>query len=502
MMHLGVTGGSKQDDDTDTSKQYRRLTADVTVGPEVGMINVLDVDEPEGFAEELFDLWQICARPIGVMEPNMRSMEESVLVSHSTTDATASSSPSDAPRSPNSDTVSLKPLTPGAITSSTTPSRRILHALERVFTLNPARDGGSLEELEAWLTRLLVGVHISMIVFPLFTLIAYWSRYTHPVVVALAVGVAIVNGCVEVVLLRRGHRLGGRVLLPLSVVIGIVVAGLAVVGAGSPGRVHGLDGFLPYLMMIPGLCGVGLGFSFKGVAMSAVAGLTWAVMPIGRGPRLWNDEGGFLLWFVAGALVAATLRLFAARLDEAFSERITAERRAEKAERDHWIHENLIGLCERLADNALAPGDARRARRLAARCRLGIFDDTRVSLNVAEELADIVAKAGELGLHLKLVDLLMGDPPARVTEPFAMLIESLIGNTARHTDTSWAELALRTNPDSLEATLSDRGSGFNPRTARWSTHTQRLIDDARALGMHARVSSNADGTRWEFEWKA
>jgi len=51
------------------------------------------VEEPDEFRAEPFDLWHICASPREVMEPNMRSMREPVLVLCSTAGITTSSSP-------------------------------------------------------------------------------------------------------------------------------------------------------------------------------------------------------------------------------------------------------------------------------------------------------------------------------------------------------------------------------------------------------------------------
>ncbi|KJF16275.1 hypothetical protein [Acidithrix ferrooxidans] len=141
--------------------------------------------------------------------------------------------------------------------------------------------------------------------FPIFGLLAYFGQYAHPYPVAGGVAVAILGGCCEISLLRKGAQLGGRIILPFDLAIIAIVALLSIIGAGPLGRRHGLDGFTPYVMMIAGLAGIGAGMSWRGITITAIAGAIWAVMPLGRGAIIWNDEGGFLLWLISGSLVAA-----------------------------------------------------------------------------------------------------------------------------------------------------------------------------------------------------
>lgn len=397
----------------------------------------------------------------------------------------------------------LRPPTQDSPTLANRASLGLLSGLERLLTLNPEREGEALEDLEVWLARLLIAVRIAMIAFPFFALLAYFDRYAHPDLVATAVGIAILGGGGEVVLLRKGQRLSGSILLPLDLAVISIVALFAFIGAGPHGRVHGLDGFVPYIMMIAGLAGVGFGLSWRGLIVSVIAGVIWALLPLGRGAIIWNDEGGFLLWFVAGALVSATLRLFAMRLDQAVADRVIAERAAERAIQEHWIHEDIIGLCERLAHGNGAPGDRRLARRIADRARLGVLGDTRSHSGLAEGLADLRAQATELGIRLEMVDLITGEPPAAIAETALKLLESLLGNAVHHGKTTVCELAVRSSRDALKANLSDHGVGFDPKYTTWSPHTVRLVNDARQVDLHLSVQSDQKaGSRWELRWQA
>ncbi len=458
----------------------------------------------EGFEPregESFDLWQICdssgTEPHSTLgevsnktdKPKLN--EGDIWVSHA-----IASNPGDS----GGTALESSPLKGATFASRT--SLGVLAVIERLVTLVPAGNGGSVEELESWLTRLLIVVRIAMVSFPFFALLAYWHNYAHPDLVALAVGIAVLQSGVEVVLLRRGCRLGGRVLVPVDLTMSMLVAAIALIGAGRTGRFHGLDGFLPYLMIIAGLAGVGFGLSWRGLVITAVAALTWALLPLGRGALVWNDEGGFLLWLAAGALVAATLRLFASRLDQAVVERITAEKVAEQARQEHWIHEDLLGLCQRLAEGKIAPGDRRRARRIVTQVRLGVLGDTRPHPYLAAGLPDLVAEAQELGIKLKLMSLLEADPPVLVSERLLALLEALIGNVARHAEVSSAELVVRTSSALCYASLSDSGVGFDPFSTAWSSHTKRLVIDARDIGLCVSVQAGASGSLWEMSWQA
>ncbi|MHB8190874.1 MAG: sensor histidine kinase [Ferrimicrobium sp.] len=447
--------------------------------------------------KDLFDLWQICDSPTTIDVPTLNVMSDAT---RGAVLDRRDKAPSCGTHQPLNNSPVVKPTGPEARVGRT--SLGVLGALERIVTLSPQGDGGSLDDLEDWLTRLLIAVRIAMVGFPLFALLAYWKRYSHPDIVAVAVSIAVIQGGVEVVMLRRGRRLGDRVLVPFDLVVSVIVAGIAFVGAGTNGRVHGLDGFIPYLMIIAGLVGVGYGLSWVALLITAIAGATWASLPLGRGAIIWNDEGGFLLWFIAGALVAATLRLFATRLDQAVAARIHAEKKATQARQERWIHDDLLDMLGRLAEGTSLPGDRRRAKRLLTQVRIGALDDNRDYVGLSGVLPDLVVGAHDLGITLELVHLLEGEPPVQVTEALIALLETLVGNIARHTDVSSAELAVRATPKECYASLSDAGCGFDPYSTKWSTHTKRLMADARAIELSVKVQSGPDGSCWELLWQA
>jgi hypothetical protein len=215
-------------------------------------------EPPEG---ERFDVWQICHSNRLQRECSLSEMtgtglceaaqeSESVLVPPDPSDSEAVSSR----RSPTLRQRGVAAWPTGAaplpctgvfpLESSGDPRARaeslsgratlgLLGLLEASFVLAPSASGGSLEELEDWLTRLLIAVRIAMVGFPLFALFAYFGRYAHPGLVAGAVGLAALQCGAEVILLRRGERLDGRILLPFDTGIAVVVSAVALLGAGA-----------------------------------------------------------------------------------------------------------------------------------------------------------------------------------------------------------------------------------------------------------------------------
>lgn len=447
-----------------------------------------------------FDLWQICDGYSGETDPTIGTMGER---------STIWGVDGDSSLLRRQEANVLPPQRERQIrilqdTSATLVSKAIIEFLfrvERFVSFEPSGKGGSREDLEIWISRLLIVLRIAMVGFPAIALIGYWSHYAHPALVGTAVSIACVQGVVDMLLIRRGHHLGGRTLIPFELVVSISVAGLAYVGAGIVGRHHGLDGFLPYLMIVAGLAGAGYGLTLKSLVLTIILGLTWAAMPLGRGAIVWNDEGGFLLWFLIGGLITTTLRVLAVQLDKATEQQLIAERKAEQVRHERWLHEDIIGILERLSENRISPADQRRARRLASQIRFGSFGDTRSHGNMNAGVSDLIVSAAERGVRLNVFPIINGDPPLPVNEAILVILETLIGNVDRHAQVDSADLVIRSYLDECSAILSDAGVGFDPYSTEWSPHTKRVVADARAVGVKIGVRSGTEGSRWELSWQ-
>lgn len=390
-----------------------------------------------------------------------------------------------------------------------------VHLLGRLgaLLLMPSESGvDELGQLEGSLTRVLVAARLTMVVFPVLGLAGYWSHFTRPWLVGIAVGLTVVQVAIEILLVRRGERLDGNLLVPLDLVLSVAIAFLALLGAGATGRFHGLDGFAPYLMLIAGLAGAAYQLSWRGLGVTAIAGATWAVLPLGRGARLFNDEAGFLLWFLVCSVVAGALRVLAKRLDAAAASRSATERALEAKEReienlrrDQWLHDGVLDLLARVENAEIAPTDPLRAHLLATEARGEFLGEARPrsAAVLTKVLHDIVEKESGFGLFVDL-ETSIEDLPEHdeVIEVAALLLEALVANVRVHGHTDRAQLVVRANRTSFVATLSDNGCGFDVDTTRLGRHTERLKSHGKEIGLDAVVESGPTGTTWRLTWQA
>lgn len=376
----------------------------------------------------------------------------------------------------------------------------LMRGVERLIAFNPEPGASTLSELDTWLARLLILARISMIGFPIVSLFAFWARYQRPWIVVIAVAFAATQGIIDVMAVRRHETLNGGLIIPVGTALSIIAAAIAYYGAGTLGRHQGLDGFLPYLMMSAGMAGSAYGLSTKGLFVTSAVALTWLQLPLGRGAVLWNDGGGFFLWYIVGSLLGTTLRALANQLDEKTLHALELERNAMVANQERWIHDDLIFTLDRVAENKIRDVDRVRAKRILSELRLDYLGDTRESLSLVSEMSDLVVYAQEVGIHLNLIPTIEVDPPRDVAIILISSLKALVGNIAKHAHVPEAEFMIQSNERGLFATLSDEGCGFDPLSVRWSPHTLNLVETARLEGLRIFASSGMHGTSWEFSW--
>lgn len=452
-----------------------------------------------GGATPSFDLWQICPSPT---ESPSRTVGEMVTVPPGAAVTPPPLFGEGARRPPS-----------GTAKNRRDATQFLLAALERAVPLRPKpysddtlTQGLTLAALNSWMTRLLVSARVAMVVFPAIAAVAYAGRYAHPAVVFCAVGIAFVGAGFDLVGLRRGMDLTRGMLLPADLAISVSCSLVALTGAGATGRVHGLDGFAPYLMILAALAGVAYQLTWPAFAITAVAGATWAVLPIGRGWLLVNDEGGFLLWLVAGAAIAGAMRALATRLDEAREVAVAAERARERAEAGRLVHQNVLPLLERLSEGETLPTDPLRAGKAVEITRQALLGDHRergIAAGEAEvrvALQRLVMEAREDGLVCRVEEIIQGVPPTAVTEMALGVLDALRLNSVKAGATR-VDIAWRCDSTLLRASLTDNGRGFDPSQAAWSAHTRHLVAGAAALGLRIRVESEPGaGARWHLSW--
>lgn len=360
----------------------------------------------------------------------------------------------------------------------------------------------TLIQVRVRITRVMVGLRLAMMVFPIGELWVRWHAYAHPFVMAAAVALLVVQSWVVVVVVRRRRWIANARVVWLDLAFCVVVSAIAVGGAGEFGR-HHIGEYLPYLLVVPGFAGVALPWSKQGLAITLISALTWALMPLGRGYIVLGDVAGFLLWYVTGAVITANLVNLASALDKATSARV--KDREWSARR--WTHD-IVGLLQRIGGGDVTREDQLAATRIASEVRLYELADARMITRQSESDHSCRGKITELGrlaesrgLPLRVTPAVVAEPadPAVAQAVFALL-ELLVANVATHAHASEARLTIRSSEHELVATLADNGKGFDPEKTHWSQVTREARSALDRLGGVSTVSSGGLGTEWKIRW--
>jgi signal transduction histidine kinase len=376
---------------------------------------------------------------------------------------------------------------------------------------------GVPERAEERMARAMAYVRCAMVLLQ-FVPLLYLARLRLP---WLAVTAAVASGAEAAWLMRRVrtiHTLRDPVLIWTDVAFCLCLIGAGYAAAGPAELNHVMTEVLPFALAGAGFAGFGLGWSWNGVAATAVLSAAWAIAAIpSDDPKVISDLLGFVLWYIVAMLVARDFRDMAqlaeiarqaaANSQEEIAERIRDADVARERELTYQeIHDHLLPIVDAVAAGTgasdrlvtLAIREAARARRLIVDGRV------KPGQGFAALLTDIRDTYIDAGLALTTVLRIVADPPDDIAETVAHAAREALSNVLKHAGGECeVNLYAESTEAWVEAVVRDHGTGFAPGTVLPGGGFSRTFEAVRRRGGTVEVRSSPEsGTKVSIRWPA
>jgi len=389
----------------------------------------------------------------------------------------------------------------------------------------PARGrvAARIEERMALAIALVRGTMVVLVFAPQLPALLGRARLQARPRLALAGGLAAAGEAAWVLyrVRRRGAITSDTDWVTTDVVFSLLLMLLTSRSVAPDQRNAGLTASLSFTLSSAGLAGLGLGRRPAGLAVPFLLALGWtaSVWP-DVSVKLISDCLGYVLWYVACALMGRGFRAMAALADRAQAEaeaawvtaaeqRHLAELAREREQAFRAIHDELLpvvdAVAQQRAEDPRLPAVARRAAAAARDLILGRRSFAEAGLGAL--LAEVRDEYLDYGLELSpWGGAIEVEPPPELARAVAAATREALRNVHKYAgNLNDITLHAEVTEDGGEIVVRDQGAGFDPRSVTGRGGFARIYPALQRWGGGVQVLSAPQlerGTEVTIWWPA